>query len=254
MADDNSSISPEVTLCDLMLRLKVENPEFGRKEVHSAVMAEGPEWEKTTFADVDKTWRRMKKKNAKNNKENISHSDTNSNRKKECSASSGKGQELGACGGICESNKGNSSKDKLTEPSSHESCEPKELTEDEVKKALFYEKAVTTDGKQSKALEKQLKMLRENPYVNYVVFTPPYESNDCAIQLSDPMGEIFFNVMWNRVVKAPFGSRSISRELWLIYQQLNFNLMPKYKKMLRKQLEEEFGVDPFDGKVQKEDS
>lgn len=251
MAEDISNSSLEVTLCNLMLRLKFENPNMGRKEMHSAVLAEGPSWEKVTFADVDKTWRRMKKKNAKSNKEN-----EDSTHRNELGTSSKKGQklgaclgELGACGGESVPCKDQSNKSKSDKKGKSQSSETKEVTSEELERALFNEKTVSTN-KKSEALEKQLKMLQENPFVNYIVFTPPYESNDCAIQLSDPMGEIFFNIMWNRVVKAPFGSKSICRELWLIYQQLEFNLMPKYKKMLKKQLLEEFGVDPSEGQAQ----
>ncbi|XP_068209693.1 uncharacterized protein [Palaemon carinicauda] len=238
----------EQSLCTLMARLKVGNPNLGRKEMHSAVVAEGPEWKEITVEEISNLWRRMKRKNARN-KENIVAS---SKQNLDYSVESPSLQELGACekqGSPPKLDKANSIKAKKSPHGRREEPqEYKEINASEITAAFNREKVLKADSNKSPALEKHLKYLAEYPGVNYVVFTPSHENKDYAIKLADAMGEVFFNVMWNRVVRAPFGSKSIKRELWMIYDQLHANLLPRYRKMLRNQLQEEFGVDPLEGK------
>ncbi|XP_064122797.1 uncharacterized protein LOC135226998 [Macrobrachium nipponense] len=242
----------EHSLCILMARLKMENPNLGRKEMHSAVVAEGPEWEKLTVEEISNMWRRMKRRNAKI-KENIA---TAGNQNAECNGhTSSKNpslQESGACGKQGTTQKlgqGNSKMGMKTAQERQQDLQDhKAIDMTEVSEALGGVKVLKADANKSPALVKQLKRLEEYPGVNYVVFTPPDEYQDCAVKLTDAVGEVFFYVMWNRVVRAPYGSKTIKRELWMIYQQLEGIMLPKYRKMLRNQLQEEFGIDPFEGK------
>ncbi|XP_066947796.1 uncharacterized protein [Macrobrachium rosenbergii] len=249
---DSNEPDREQSLCILMARLKMENPNLGRKEMHSAVVAEGQEWEKITVEEISNMWRRMKRRNAKN-KENTS---TAANQNAECNGyPSSENPSLQGSGARAKQgttqklDQGNSKVVMKTAQGRQQHVQDhKEIDTTEVTAALRGCRVLKADGNKSPALEKQLKFLEEHPGVNYVVFTPPDEYHDCAIKLVDAMGGVFFYVMWNRVVRAPYGSKTIKRELWMIYQQLEGNMLPKYRKILRNQLQEEFGIDPFEGK------
>lgn len=101
----------------------------------------------------------------------------------------------------------------------------------------------------SKPLRKQLTMLEENPDLTYCLFTPGNEDADRGIQLSNVTGQIFFNLMWNRLVAVPWGAAAGSKPLWFVYDMLQANLgSTKYRTMLRNQLMAEFGADPLECK------
>jgi len=101
----------------------------------------------------------------------------------------------------------------------------------------------------SKPLRKQLAKLEENPDFTYCLFTPGNEAADRGIQLTNVMGQLMFNLMWNRLIAVPWGAAAGSRPLWLVYDMLQASCgSTKYKNMLRNQLMAEFGADPLECK------
>lgn len=218
-------------LCDLMVRLKLKNPELGRKDMFTAILADGPEWKDVKFDMVKRSWKKMMKQSTKEQEEiTASMLLTTKERKK---AAFEEQQSIMKQNAKDQEESGASSTG---------------TSKEEIERAISRGKTMAAPVTvKSPALEKQLKTLKARQ-VNYVLFTPPSEAADYAIQLSNAMGEIFFRVMWNRVIEAPWGSPKIKGELWMIYQQLEASLTPRYKKLLRKQLQAEFGVDPFEGK------
>jgi len=101
----------------------------------------------------------------------------------------------------------------------------------------------------SRALRKQLAMLKKNPNFTYCLFTPANEAADHGIQLANVLGEVFFKCMWNRLIAVPWGTAAGTKPLWLVYNTLQTCLRStKYKNMLRNQLMAEFGGDPLECK------
>jgi len=111
---------------------------------------------------------------------------------------------------------------------------------------------VQLSGKnESKALKRQLATLEKDPSLTYCLFAPGNERSDLRISLTNIMVQIFYRIMWNRLVKQPWGlgTADWSNCLWLVYDMLSKHVGgTKYKTMLRNQLKAEFGADPVECK------
>lgn len=97
----------------------------------------------------------------------------------------------------------------------------------------------------SRALQRQIAFLEKNPDATYCLFTPDNEAYDRQIILTNVMGQLFFTLMWNRLLKVPWGFPA-NKPLWTVYDLLQGSVDgKKYKTMLRNQLMAEFGADPL---------
>ncbi|XP_064122743.1 uncharacterized protein LOC135226970 [Macrobrachium nipponense] len=217
---------PVGDLCALMVRLKLERPDLGRKEMLLAVRGEGGDWANTDFEQIKRSWKKVVKQTA----EEMERRENEKRLRK--TPSKKQGTILG--GDTSSSNKGEEFKNFCRENN----------------EKTWLDKDHNQESCQSPALERQLKFLKDYPDSNYILFTPPSETAHCSIKLGSTLGVLFFQVMWNSVIDTLHGCPAMKQELWMIYQQLEYNFSPRYKKMLHRQLQEEFGVDPFEGQPQ----
>jgi len=228
--DEDVAVPDNDELCELMYKLKLGKKELSRKTMLDAVHSEGPQWQSIKLDQVKRLWKKMVMKSP----DQLSQGNGGSTSKQVSSKENQ--QPL------------NQSWKKLSRMKGPTVCNNNDDHGATSTPTAASESDQSHFPNQSRALAKQLNFLENNPGCDYVIFTPPSESTDQGIALSDSMGRIFFAILWNRCVLASWGSASIRKELWMVYQQLTGSLDERSKPILRSQLRAEFGVDPFEGK------
>ena len=104
-----------------------------------------------------------------------------------------------------------------------------------------------TSGTQSAALEKQLRLRVHNKGIDYILMTPPPAPADFAVNFSNSEGRLFFKACEQKAIDS-----GDSRSLWMMYDMLKNQTSQISPALVRHQLRQEYGVDPFDGKPGKE--
>ena len=89
------------------------------------------------------------------------------------------------------------------------------------------------------ALVRQDKLLAENPSVDYVIVTGAKAANDFGHAFQDPMGAVFFRVLRSKA------AQGCTYSACKMFDQLKASLAPKNQKLVRRQIEAEYGVDPL---------
>jgi hypothetical protein len=93
----------------------------------------------------------------------------------------------------------------------------------------------------SPALQHLIKLLTENPGVDYV-FVRPHPHPDHGIQLVDAIGRLMFRLARDRAFRS--GDPQGVHMMWMCLQSQAAELKDFGKEGLRNQMKKEFGVDP----------